>query len=229
MKTRIHFTAVSLSVVAAAILGAGVVMAAGRPVTPIGQVSAKDVGNVVAVRGVISDTSNFSAGFKFVISDSTGVMNATMFTGLYDELESAQRLNVGALVTITGKLNQYKGALEVVAARKTDVQVAAVVKPPAVVTQTTGKITAKQGQRVVISGTVTKVEPFKSGAKLIVDDGSGPRRVTLFNTVYERIPSGDKVAPGARVRVIGKVNVYRKVAEIAVALPYDVTVLESKK
>jgi DNA/RNA endonuclease YhcR with UshA esterase domain len=65
--------------------------------------------------------------------------------------------------------------------------------------------------------------------KLIVDDGSGPRRVTLFDTVRERIPAGDRLTSGAQVRVIGKVNVYRKVAEIAVALPYDVTVLESKK
>jgi len=226
MKTR--FTAIGLSALIA-LVGAGVVWAAGRPVTPIGQISAKDVGAVMAISGVVSDAGNFSAGFKFVISDATGAMPVTLFTRLYDEIDAPARLNVGALVTITGKLNQYKGALELAPARLSDVQIGAIVAPAPAQTQTTGRITARQGERVVISGTIAKVEPFKSGVKLIVDDGSGPRRVTLFNTVRERIPFGDRLAAGARVRVIGKVNVYRKVAEIAVALPYDVTVLESKK
>lgn len=226
MKTRL--TVIGLSVLAA-LVGAGVVWAAGRPVTPIGQVSVRDVGKVMSVSGVVSDTSNFSAGFKFVISDSTGAMPVTLFTRLYDKIDAPARLNVGALVTMTGKLNQYKGALELVPARPSDAQIGAIVAPASALTQTTGRITARQGERVVISGTIARVEPFKSGVKLIVDDGSGPRRVTLFNTVHERIPSGDKLAPGARVRVIGKVNVYRKVTEIAVALPYDLTVLESKK
>ncbi len=226
MKTRFWATGLSVLV---ALMSAGIVWAAGRPVTPIGKVSAKDVGAVIAVSGVISDASNFSAGFKFVISDATGVMPVTVFTRLYDEINAPARLNVGALVTMTGKLNQYKGVLELVPARLSDVQIGALIAPSPALTQTTGRITARQGERVVISGTLDKVEPFKSGVKLIVDDGSGPRRVTLFDTVHERVPAGDRLTPGARVRVIGKVNVYRKVAEIVVALPYDVIVLESKK
>lgn len=226
MKTR--FTAIGLSVFVA-LAGAGVVWAAGRPVTPVGQISARDVGAVMTVSGVVSDASNFSAGFKFVVSDSTGALPVTVFTRLYDEIDAPGRLNIGALVTMTGKLNQYKGALELVPGRLSDVQIGALIAPPPALTQTTGRITARQGERVVISGTIARVEPFKSGVKLMVDDGSGPRRVTLFDTVRERIPAGDKLAPGAQVRVIGKVNVYRKVAEITVALPHDVTVLESKK
>lgn len=226
MKTR--FTAIGLSVLVA-LASAGMVRAAGRPVTPIGQISARDVGAVMTVSGVVSDASNFSAGFKFVISDSTGALPVTVFTRLYDEIDAPARLNVGALVTITGRLNQYKGALELLPGRLSDVQIGALVAPPPALTQTTGSITARQGERVVIAGAIAKVEPFKSGVKLIVDDGSGPRQVTLFNTVRERIPAADRLTPGAQVRVIGKVNVYRKVAEITVALPYDVTVLESRK
>lgn len=217
----------------AALTTTGVIWAAGRPVTPIGQLRAKDVGSVVAVSGVIRDASNFSAGFKFVISDSTGLVNATLFTRVYDELEQAERLNVGAPVTITGKLNQYKGALEIVPGRKTDVQIGPLATPSVAmntaIAQNTGRITARPGERVVISGTVVAVESFKSGVKWMIDDGSGPRAVTVFRVVRERLPTGDDIQPGARVQVSGKVNVYRKVAEVVVALPYDVIVLESKK
>ena len=43
-----------------------------QPVTPIGELGQDDVGHRVTVSGVVSETASFAAGFKFVISDSTG-------------------------------------------------------------------------------------------------------------------------------------------------------------
>jgi DNA/RNA endonuclease YhcR with UshA esterase domain len=223
---RPRYFAWAVACVCALLIGVAVVRAAERPVTPIGELGRDDVGNVVTVSGVVSDTANFSAGFKFVLSDTTGTLAMTLFSRQYDLLDAPAQLNVGARVTATGKLSEYKGALEFV---PRDGEKNLVISPPLTVVvpllQKTGRITATAGQRVVISGTIARVESFSLGVRLYVNDGSGSRRVTVFASVLERVPLAKQLVPGQRLQITGKVSVYRKVAEISPPLPCDVRVL----
>jgi DNA/RNA endonuclease YhcR with UshA esterase domain len=217
-----------LGAAAIALAGAGLARAAEpQPVKPIGGLSRGDVGRTVAVSGVVSDAGNFSAGFKFAIRDATGTLNMTVFCSVYDELRAAEDLNLGARVTVTGKLKEYKGALEIAPSRERDLDVAAPPAPMLPAAQPTGKVAPKVGERVLISGAISAVEEFKLGVKLAVDDGSGPRWVTLFDSVLSRVRNADRLVAGQRVQVVGKVSVFRRTAEITPALPGDVLVQEA--
>jgi len=226
---RRRLVACMVGIVAAALMSAGLAFAAGRTVVPIGELRRLDDGSVVTVSGVVSDTGNFAAGFKVVIGDATGAVNVTLFSSLYDELAAPERLNVGARITVTGRLKEFKGALEIVPSRDRDLEVVGPAQPAASLVQPTGKVAAKVGARVTISGTIAAVQKFKLGVKLRVDDGSGPRWVTVFDSVLSRIRNADKLIAGQRVLVTGKVSVFRKTAEITPALPHDVRVLDARQ
>jgi DNA/RNA endonuclease YhcR with UshA esterase domain len=57
-----------------------------------------------------------------------------------------------------------------------------------------------------------------------VDDGSGSVAVVLWNAVWENLAGREALGPGARVRVLGLVSVYREHVELAPALPVYVEV-----
>jgi DNA/RNA endonuclease YhcR with UshA esterase domain len=220
----------------AALLGAAVVALAAAdiamasdppPARPIGGLTRADVGRAVTVSGVVSDASNFSAGFKFALRDATGALNLTVFSSVYDALRAADDLNLGARVTVTGKLKEYKGVLEISPSRERDLDIEPPPAPVLPAAQPTGNIQPKAGQRVLIAGAISAVEEFKLGVKISVDDGSGPRWVTLFDSVLSRVRGAERLAAGQRVQVVGKVSVFRRTAEITPALPGDVLVQEA--
>jgi DNA/RNA endonuclease YhcR with UshA esterase domain len=70
------------------------------------------------------------------------------------------------------------------------------------------------GRWVTLRGTLENLEPFSAGVKALLSDDSGVIVLLLWQEVYDVLPVADKLGPGARVEVTGKIDWYRGDLEI---------------
>jgi DNA/RNA endonuclease YhcR with UshA esterase domain len=205
------------------------VVATPTPLPVIGSISdvtREVVGRSATLTGQVIDTASFSRGFKFTLDDGTGQILLLTWHDVYDECPDAADLNLGASVSVTGKISEYEGQLQIEPGRATDMQVIS-AGVPFLAPQATNAIGAHFGQRVTISGRVTRSDETNSGLRLYVADDTGEALVFIWNNILERVrnPAG-LVTPGAQVRIAGMVQEYRGEIEIVPALPYDLEVLQ---
>lgn len=94
----------------------GVVTRAAPPanVASIGDLTASRVGERVTVRGQIVEVKAFSKGMQYVIDDGSGQITLLLWQNVHDVVPSREELTAGAVVSATGILSEYQGALEVV-------------------------------------------------------------------------------------------------------------------
>lgn len=83
-------------------------------VTPIGEVTAADVGRTLTLRGTLGEPRLFSRGVKFPLSDESGTIVLLLWQNVYDEIPDAGRLVAGTPVTVTGEIVEYRGDLEII-------------------------------------------------------------------------------------------------------------------
>jgi RecJ-like exonuclease len=208
------------------IRGTDVVVIAPAPVispTAIGKISAADTDKLVQVGGAVTEASNFSAGFKLKLNDGTGQIAVTLFENVFDSLAKPADVNVGAMLTVTGRVDEFNGELEVIPSSGRGVTVSA---PPKREVQAykLGAITGNDHNAVVqIEGQVAAIDKFENGLDVLVKDDSGAQVMRLWNVVAERAP----VKVGDAVRVIGRVRAARnRGITIDVAMPSDVIVVK---
>ena len=82
--------------------------------TPIGTLTAADVGRRVTLRGTLGPPDPFSAGIKFALEDGTGTITLLLWQNVYDAIPDAGRLVAGAQVEIAGRIDEYRGDLEII-------------------------------------------------------------------------------------------------------------------
>jgi DNA/RNA endonuclease YhcR with UshA esterase domain len=172
------------------------------------------------------DATSFSDGFKFTLDDGTGQITLLTWLETYDGIVGREGLRVGAFVQITGAINQFEGALEIVPANGSDVVVVRPGNEQAPERQTGSLTSADIGKRVAVKGEVARAEPFSTGERVYLDDGSGEILLLLWQNVFERIPDGHAArTAGSRLHAIGRVEEYEGTLEIVPALPSDVIIL----
>jgi len=190
----------------------------------IGQLTAADEGQLVIVRGTITDVDPFSAGVKLTVDDTSGAIVALLWQDVYDELWSGSELTaigseptVGAQIQVQGEVSQYRGQLEVIPEIAGDVQVLVPAIPSTSPTTIGALTSADVGRRVTLTGTLGPPEPFSAGTKFALDDGTGQITLLLWEDEYERAPDG--LGAGAEAIVTGEVAEYRGELEL---IPLDV-------
>ena len=189
-------------------------------VVPFSSITQDNVGQTVTVRGKVVETSSFSAGFKFLLDDGTGRVPLTLFDGTYKFVPNRAGLNLGADVQVTAEVTEFKGVQELQPKSGRDVQIVTPGSSAGVPVTSINQL-GKPGELVAIEGAITDIKGFSSGANVFVDDGTGNVRVTLFNNVLAYVPK-DRLAPGAAVRVYGKLGAFGGALQIVPALGYDV-------
>jgi DNA/RNA endonuclease YhcR with UshA esterase domain len=189
-------------------------------VIPLSAVNKDTVGQTVTVRGKVVDTASFSAGFKFLLDDGTGRVQLTLFDGTYKFVPQRAGLNLGADVQVTAKVTEFQGVQELQPDSGRDVQIIAPGSSAGVPVTKINQL-GRPGELVAIEGTITDVTEFSSGSNVLVDDGTGNVRVTLFKNVLAYVP-GDRLVPGAAVRVYGKLGAFGGALQLVPALGYDV-------
>ena len=84
------------------------------PLLAIGNVTPADVGRVLTLAGSLGEPQPFSRGVKFLLSDDTGSIVLLLWQEVYDALPDASGLIAGARVEVTGRIDEYRGTLEIV-------------------------------------------------------------------------------------------------------------------
>lgn len=79
----------------------------------IGSLSADDVDQIVQVRGALVDLADFSKGKYVTLQDDSGKIQITVFSDVLTTVQD--KLALGATVTARGKVNLFRGKLEIVA------------------------------------------------------------------------------------------------------------------
>ncbi len=220
---KIDFYAEEAQIVPAGKGDVVLVTAAPAPKTAaIGELGNADVGKTVVVSGTVAEASNFSAGFKVKLNDGSGMIGVVLFENVWDGLKAPSDVNVGAALSVTGKLNEYKGALEIAPASAANVAVLAVPAIRDVPTKTLGAISGNDHNALVrVSGEIAAIEPFEFGVNVLLKDESGAQKLRLYSVVAKRV----KLSAGDLVSVIGRVVASRsRGIVIDIALPGDIEV-----
>jgi DNA/RNA endonuclease YhcR with UshA esterase domain len=195
--------------------------------TPIEAITADRVGEVVTVEGTVVSAASLSAGFKFTLDDGTAQIVLLVWHEIYDDCWDALEINLGAKVRATGEIGQYEGELQMQPNFGGDVKAIEGAAAWAALREIGSLSGGDAGQRVMIEGTVIRVEGREGWAKVFVGDETGEVVVFLWRNLLDRIPDNTALGTeGSRVRVVGAVEVYRSNLEIAPTLPSDVMVLE---
>jgi len=80
----------------------------------VGALTTADVGRVVTLRGTLGEPDEFSSGIRFLLDDGTGSIILLLWDNVYDDIAEADRLVSGAQVEVTGRIEEYRGDLEIV-------------------------------------------------------------------------------------------------------------------
>ena len=182
--------------------------------TPIGAVTAADVGRRVTLRGTLGPPEPFSAGVKFTLDDTTGAITVVLWQSVYEGMRDGPEAGVGAEIQVEGEISQYQGQLEVIPEQAEDVQVLTpAVSPPG--PMPIGAVTAADvGRWVTLRGTLGPPEPFSAGIKFTLDDTTGTIVLLLWENVYDAIPDAGLLVTGAQVEVEGRIDEYQGELEI---------------
>jgi DNA/RNA endonuclease YhcR with UshA esterase domain len=189
---------------------------------PMGELSIEQSGQTVLVEGTVVDVASFPSGFKFTLDDGSG--QAILFTWLstYDEIPDVLSLHTGAQVRVTGEVDIYDEELNVIPESGGDVTILSPGAPDAPLREIGALSTSHVETVVTVAGEVTRAEPFSTGHRVWIDDGTGEVMILLWDNVYQRVP-GD-LTPGTQIRATGRVEEYQGTLEVVPRVPGDVIV-----
>ncbi|MGD2165027.1 MAG: OB-fold nucleic acid binding domain-containing protein [Anaerolineae bacterium] len=199
--------------------------------TSIGSVTDDRIGEHVTVEGTVIEADSFSEGFKFTLDDGEGQIVLLMWHEVYDGCQDRSHINLGAVVRAHGEITQYEGQLQIEPDVGDALKATQAAVPQALRRQIASISGADEGQRVMIEGEVVRTEGLPHAVNVFLGDGepTGQSEVMIFiwRNVLDRIADNTGLGtPGSRVRVIGRVQIYRGNLEIVPALPHDVTVVD---
>lgn len=192
------------------------------PQMTIGELEADRAGEVVTVEGAVIDIESFAGGFRFALEDGTGQVALVLPLAVYDGLADPAVLNLGSWVRATGLVGVYQDQLQVVPASGDAVEVLAPGEVVASWREIGSLSPTDEGARVAVKGAVVRVEPFSSGRRVWLEDGTGRVMLLLWENVYRRIAQRERLVPGAWMEACGVVQVYRGELEVVPQLPHDV-------
>ncbi len=175
----------------------------------IADLTAQDVGRLLALHGRLGAANRFSAGVKFPLTDDSGTITLLLWQNIHDE--APPELGANAVVTVVGHVAEYRGELEIVprSGDDIDVQVASTTSEIAETTPI-GDITAEAaGETRTLIGVLGPRETFSAGVKFPLADESGSITLLLWQDVYDATPERAQLAAGVQVEATGRIEVYR--------------------
>ncbi len=80
----------------------------------IGQIALGDVNDTLTVEGNITAAETFSQGLRVTVTDDTGSITLLLWQNVLNYVPASNQLQPGPRVRVTGLIQEYKGALEIV-------------------------------------------------------------------------------------------------------------------
>ncbi len=192
------------------------------PETPIGQIGVGQVDQWVTVEGRVLEVAPFSAGVKYGLDDGSGQITLLLWDSVYQALPKPEALGPGAVLRVQGEVSEYRGELELLPEVSSDVTVlveggSQVAQVEAEAVQVGQLSPDDVGRRVRLTGSLGPPQPFSSGVKFNLDDGSGQIILLLWQDVYDALPQAEELGAGSQVQVTGQIEAYRGELEIVPA------------
>lgn len=196
-------------------------------------------GQQVAVEGVVVDSYKSNSVIFLNFSDDRSQFKAVIFRRDWSKWpQSPERLLLGQPVRVSGEVQMYEGAPEIIVEDPAQIAVigqpaagatpgataAAPAAPPVIAWD---EAVAYEGQYVTVEGTV--VDTYKSD-KVIFLNFSPNRdefKAVIFASAWERWPQRpDELYYGQTLRITGQVKLYEGTPEIIVDGPEQVEVVD---
>lgn len=187
-------------------------LAAAQPKS-IGAITNGDVQALIATQGTIEQAEAFSQGARYTLSDPSGSITLLVWDDVIDPQKRQDLLAVGAVISVTGEIDAYRGQLEIAPRKSEDVAVISTSAATAEVTPTSTatpalKSTATLEPIVTLSETVTAPVPTRTPAATkapVATSTSGPTVEPVVSGNVVPLSSVTKDSVGQTVTVRGKV------------------------
>ncbi len=192
----------------------------------IGQLTPLDIGRRVRVRGQVREVRVPYAGLTLItLRDGTGDIAVAVSAALEQLTGPLQPLAVGQALEVVAAVALYGDTPQLVPASTADLVALSGEVAMATARQIGALTSADVGRWVQVQGQVVESDPFSSGVKFTLDDGSGRVVVLLWDSVYAQVPYSATLDVGAQVKVQGAVSEYRGELEIVPEIHQDVAIL----
>ncbi len=116
----------------------------------IGELSSANPGDMATIQGTVTCVDAFSQGVKLALDDGTGTVTLLLWQNLYEALPESGALAEGTTLRALGRVEAYRGELELVPELPIDVEILATAQPAAVQPTVSGRAS---GRRRGASGT----------------------------------------------------------------------------
>jgi DNA/RNA endonuclease YhcR with UshA esterase domain len=192
-------------------------------VRTIGSISNADVGLTLTIDGAgIASLDFFSRGVKYTLNDGSGTITLLIWQDLIEEIPLRYDLVPGSQVVITGLIEEYEGDLEIIPQAGSGVRLLNAGQRLPLEERHAGEITpSDEGRIFAVEGAVNRTES-DGWLKLWLRDDSGEILIFVPQRTVPYLPVG--LAPGARLRVTGEVEIYGGSLEIIPLAAADVEV-----
>ena len=197
------------------------------PMTSIADLNRGMLGQRVLIQGTITKERRFTKGSSLTVADATGSIDVIVWNTVRKRFgKRGKILALGKTISVRGKLGEYRGKLQITIDFPTDIteeKGRPAHLPPTVASPSTGGEktdiggvrAAMRGKTVEIAGTVESLTEFSKGKKLMLSDGTGSVEVLIWNSLYDRMAGAEElIREGARLRVRGRVDVYRGTTQV---------------
>jgi DNA/RNA endonuclease YhcR with UshA esterase domain len=71
------------------------------------------VGQTATIAGKIIEIVSFSTGTRLTVADGTGTITVLLWENVLAYIPAADMLTAGQSITVTGKIEQFQGAMEI--------------------------------------------------------------------------------------------------------------------
>lgn len=198
-----------------------------------GDVGRSLLGTWVDVAGEVVDVERFRSGMRIVLQGGGGTVESFLHTSLLEHAEEAASVARGARISVHGRVEEYKGTLQVNPDSPDDLALLAEgeaerseVTPPS--PRTAASLSAQDaGSMVVLTGEIAALKTISKGTKVILDDGSGKTVVVLlWDSIRRKLRDAAIVAVGRKVRVVGEVGTYQGEVQVEPQTELDFVAVE---
>lgn len=184
----------------------------------LNEISEADLGRTVHVEGRVVMLEGLTGGVIATLDDGTAQILLLLWDDVHKDLEAPATLDIGAEVAVTGEVQVYREALEVVPAAAKDVEILKPAELPPWVEL--GELSAADAGRVVRArGVLREPQGFSGGVKVVLRDGTGDIVVLFWSKLYQTLTPAPQA--GQQVEVVGVIDVFNDELELIPRSNYD--------
>lgn len=186
----------------------------------INELTSEMIGQTVVVEGTITKVKRIKGGMLVTIDDGTGTMTFPIWEKTFNHIPNKEMISEGNIISFSGKVGEYKGAIQVIPSRGENVSV---VKGEQVdSSQKVEKIPASEpikiqlvelsneliGQSVTVEGEITSVKEIKNGVLVTIRQLDEYIVIPVWEKALPNIDRS-KLIKGKYIEVTGRVEEYK--------------------